>query len=299
MKNEKWFFIVNVTAGRGKTGKKISKLVTSLNEHKIDFEIELTKFSKHATKLTLNAIENGYQKIAGVGGDGTINEIVNGIMQSGKQEKIVFAIIPEGGGNDFARYFHIPKNIEKAIHLLEIGKTQMVDIGKFDETYFMNSLGIGFDAKAAINANKIKWLNGLLRYYSAILLALFTNKPYKMNIKLDSEKISDELLMFSVGNGRFCGGGFQVTPNAIIDDGLFDICMIKFINRRKILKLLPTVIPGKHLNYEEVTTKRAKKIEVSSENEIPLYFDGEIPKLKNPKKVKIEIIPQKIKLVVK
>ncbi|MBT3168585.1 MAG: diacylglycerol kinase family lipid kinase [Candidatus Cloacimonetes bacterium] len=296
---KKWLFIVNAAAGRGKTGKKINRLVEVLRKHNLDYEIELTKTPKHATELTIDAIKKGYRKIAAVGGDGTINEIVNGIMSSEKQAEITFAIIPEGGGNDFAKNFHIPQNIEKAVQLLEANRIKIVDVGKFDDTYFINSLGVGFDAKAAINASKIKYLNGLLRYYSAILITLFTNKPYKLKMRLDGEEISDELLMFSVGNGRFCGGGFQVTPAAIADDGLLDVCMIKFINRRRIMKLLPTVIPGKHLDYAEVSTKLVKSIEITSENDLPLYYDGEIPILKDTKKVGIEVIPQQIKLIVK
>jgi diacylglycerol kinase (ATP) len=297
MQDRKWFFIVNATAGRGKTGKKINKLITSLNEHKLDFEIELTKAPLHAIQLAQDAIKKGFHNIISVGGDGTLNEVVNGVMLSGKAEEINVGIIPEGGGNDFAKYFHIPHGIEKAIKVLENEKIKLVDVGKFDNTYFINSLGIGFDAKSAIIANKIKWLNGIVRYYTAILVTLITNKPYKLQMKLDDKNINDELLMFSVGNGRFCGGGFQVTPNAIVDDGFFDVCMIKFINRHRILKLLPTVIPGKHLNYSEVTMKRVKKIEINSEKEIPLYFDGEIPKLMNPKKVKIELLHKKLNLI--
>ena len=111
MRDKKWFFIVNSTAGRGKTGKKISKLVTTLNEHKLDYEIELTKAAKHATQLAKDAIVQGFQNIISVGGDGTLNEVVNGVMLSGKSEEVNIGIIPEGGGNDFAANFNLSSNI--------------------------------------------------------------------------------------------------------------------------------------------------------------------------------------------
>lgn len=297
MKNEKWFFIVNAIAGIGKTGRLLSRFITILNDHKLDFEIGITKAPKHATKLALDAVKSGYTRIAAVGGDGTVNEVVNGIMLSGKSDEVTFGVIPEGGGNDFARNFDIPNFVGKAVSTLEKHNTTKVDVCKIEDYYFINSLGIGFDARVAEYACKAKYLNGLPRYLFAVLKALVKLKPYKMKISLDNKNIESSFLMITIGNGRYCGGGFKLTPDSIADDGKFDICLIDAITRRRLLSVLPKAIKGTHIELPEVKIERSNSIEIITDQEIPLYFDGELPILKNPKHFRIELLPQKINLI--
>ena len=298
MKNEKWFFIVNAIAGIGKTGRLLSRFITILNDHKLDFEIEVTKAPKHATKLALDAVKSGYTRIAAVGGDGTVNEVVNGIMLSQRSDEVTFGIIPEGGGNDFARNFDIPHFVGKAVSTLEKHNTKKVDVCKIEDYYFINSLGIGFDARVAEYASKAKYLNGLPRYFFAVLKALVKLKPYKMKISLDNKNVESSFLMITIGNGRYCGGGFKLTPDSIADDGKFDICLIDAINRRRLLQVLPKAIKGTHIDLPEVKIERSDSIEITTDQEIPLYFDGELPILKNPKHFRIEIIPNKLNVII-
>ncbi|MCD4795977.1 MAG: diacylglycerol kinase family lipid kinase [Candidatus Cloacimonetes bacterium] len=297
MQNEKWFFIVNAIAGIGKTGRLLSRFITILNDHKLDFDIEITKAPKHATKLALDAVNNGYTRIAAVGGDGTVNEVVNGIMLSQRSDEVTFGIIPEGGGNDFARNFDIPNFVGKAVSTLEKHNTTKVDVCKIEDYYFINSLGIGFDARVAEYACKAKYLNGLPRYLFAVLKALVKLKPYKMKISLDNKNIESSFLMITIGNGRYCGGGFKLTPNSIANDGKFDICLIDAITRRRLLRVLPKAIKGTHIELPEVKIERSDSIEIKTDQEIPVYFDGELPVLKNPKNFRIELLPKKINLI--
>ncbi|MCD6177144.1 MAG: diacylglycerol kinase family lipid kinase [Candidatus Cloacimonetes bacterium] len=297
MRDKKWFFIVNSTAGRGKTGKKISKLVTSLNEHKIDFEIELTKAPQHATQLAKDAIKKGFHNIISVGGDGTLNEVVNGVMLSGKSEEINVGIIPEGGGNDFATGFNLSSKIDKAVEILQKLNIRKIDVGKIEDRYFINALGIGFDARAAQISNKIKYLNGMPRYLLAVIKALVSLKPFEAEVKLDDYTYNSPFLLIAIGNGKYTGGGFLLTPEALIDDGFLDICFIKTITRRRILSLLPSAIKGKHLKEPEVDLKQSKTIEVITKSPLPFYTDGELPKLKNPLHFRIELLPKKINLI--
>ena len=263
--NNKWFFIANATAGRGKTGRKISKLIHSLNEHKFEFEIELTKTPLHATELAKNAIENGFAKIVVVGGDGTLNETVNGIMQSGKQSEITLGLIPEGGGNDFALNFKLSNQIDKAIDMLKKMKTVSIDIGKIEDFFFINALGFGFDAQVARISRSIKYLNGLPRYLVAVIKALIKLKKFEAEIILDSHTIKDPFLLLSIGNGLSTGGGFLLTPEARVNDGILDICFIKNVSRRRILSLLPHAIKGQHLKEPEVIVHQSKKIIINSD----------------------------------
>lgn len=296
--NNKWFFIANATAGRGKTGRKISKLIHSLNEHKFEFEIELTKTPLHATELAKNAIENGFAKIVVVGGDGTLNETVNGIMQSGKQSEITLGLIPEGGGNDFALNFKLSNQIDKAIDMLKKMKTVSIDIGKIEDFFFINALGFGFDAQVARISRSIKYLNGLPRYLVAVIKALIKLKKFEAEIILDSHTIKDPFLLLSIGNGLSTGGGFLLTPEARVNDGILDICFIKNVSRRRILSLLPHAIKGQHLKEPEVIVHQSKKIIINSDQVLPIYFDGELPVLKNPHEIQIELIPGAVNFIV-
>jgi len=297
MRDKRWFFIVNSTAGRGKTGKKISKLVTSINEHKLDFEIELTKAPLHAIQLAKDAIKRGFHNIVSVGGDGTLNEVVNGVMHSGKADEVNVGIIPAGGGNDFAASFNLSSNISKAVNTLQKFVTKKIDIGKIENRYFINALGMGFDARAAQISNKIKHLNGLPRYLLAVIKALVALKPFEAEVKLDNYTYNSPFLLIAIGNGKYTGGGFLLTPEAIVDDAFLDICFIKTITRRRILSLLPSAIKGKHLKEPEVDLKQSRTIEVITKTPLPFYTDGELPKLKNPFNFKIELLPKKLNLI--
>jgi len=297
MRDKRWFFIVNSTAGRGKTGKKISKLVTSINEHKLDFEIELTKAPLHAIQLAKDAIKRGFHNIVSVGGDGTLNEVVNGVMHSGKADEVNVGIIPAGGGNDFAASFNLSTNINKAVDTLQKFITKKIDVGKIEDRYFINALGMGFDARAAQISNKIKHLNGLPRYLLAVIKALVSLKPFEAEVKLDNYTYNSPFLLIAIGNGKYTGGGFLLTPEAIVDDGFLDVCFIKTITRRRILSLLPSAIKGKHLKEPEVDLKQSRTIEVITKTPLPFYTDGELPKLKNPFNFKIELLPKKLNLI--
>jgi len=294
-KNKKrWLFIVNSTAGRGKTGKMLSELITALNDLSFDYEIEVTKAPLHAIEITRRYVKNGFRKIVAVGGDGTVNEVVNGIMKSRKADEIQFGVIPKGGGNDFARNLHLDSNIERSLKVLLRGDTKEVDVGRIENNYFINALGIGFDAEVAENSKVIRILNGLPRYLLAILKTLFKLKARKIQIELNNEKFERSILLMSIGNGISAGSGFLLTPNAIIDDGVYDICIIKALPALRIFKLLPTAIKGDHINYPEVEIKQASLIKIKTDYPIPVYYDGEIPVLKNPLELEIELLQQKL-----
>jgi YegS/Rv2252/BmrU family lipid kinase len=297
MRDKKWLFIVNSTAGRGRTGKKISSLVNSANKQNLDFEIELTKFPKHATELAQIAVENGFRNIIAVGGDGTLNEVVNGIMLSGKSEVVNIGVIPEGGGNDFAANFNLSSNIDKAVHILQRFNKRKIDVGKIEDNYFINALGIGFDARVAIISNKIKKLNGLPRYLLAVIKALVSLKMVEAEIIMDTCTIKNPFLLLSIGNGLSTGGGFLITPEARVDDGLLDICLINKVTRRRVLSLLPAAIKGKHLKEPEVVIHQSRKIEVITNKPIPIYYDGELPELKDPLHFTVELLPNKLNFI--
>jgi diacylglycerol kinase (ATP) len=292
---QNWFFIVNAAAGNGKSGKKINTIIRLLNEKQIPFEMELTKWRNHAEELAQQAVKEGFGKIIAVGGDGTLHEIVNGLMQTGENVKL--GILPEGGGNDYAKNFSIPHDINQCLEIFLRDKIRKVDVGKIGNQFFINSFGLGFDAKVAYFAQKIRFLNGLPRYLTAVIKAMIHLEHYPMKIILNDEIIEENVLFVGINNGRYSGGGFQLTPAAVPDDGFFDICIAKALSRKEILHNLPAAIRGKHTHLPFVKMRKAKKIEVVS-SPVSYYYDGEIPEPQTIEKVEISLLPQQISLLV-
>ena len=290
--------ILNPFAGKGKAFKSVSEVEELFDKFGLDYEVILTDSPKQAIEFAQQAIQNGLKKIIAAGGDGTINEVVNGIIRSGKQNKIIFGIIALGGGNDFVKNFHYPKLLQDQIKKFIKPKIKKIDVGKIEEFYFINTFGVGFDAQVARSYANNLILNGSAGYYKAVMKELLRLKPYQIRIKLDGEVFTGKKLLISVANGRWCGGKFQLTPKAEIDDGLFDVCIIDYLNRFRIMQLLPKAQDGGHVGHPKVHICRTKSIFISSEIALPVYFDGELPILKNSKQLRIDLLPAQINLII-
>jgi YegS/Rv2252/BmrU family lipid kinase len=290
--------ILNPFAGKGKAFRSIRTIEKYLQKYYMKYDMVITDSPKQAVNIALESANKGFEYIVVAGGDGTINEVLNGIMKSNNPEEIKFGIIPVGGGNDFIKNIDYPKKIEKQVKLLRRRVTKKVDIGQVEDYYFINTLGIGFDAQVAITYSKSKVLNGATGYMKAIMKTLIKCKSYPVEIQVNDISIKGDKLFVSVGNGKCCGGKFLLTPEAKIDDGVFDFCIINKLTRREIIKFLPKVIKGKHVNLPMVTILKGKEIIVKSNEDLPVYLDGEIPDLKDRKNIDIKIIPKKINLIV-
>lgn len=291
--------ILNPFAGKGKAFRSIRTIEKYFQKFQIEYDMQITDSPKQATEIALQGANQGIENIIAAGGDGTINEVLNGIMKSENPEKINLGIIAIGGGNDFVKNLDYPQKIEKQIKILKNCDTKKVDIGKIENHYFINTLGLGFDAQVATTYSKSNLLNGFIGYLIAVLLTLIRCRSYLVKIFANDKTITKNALFITVGNGKCCGGKFHLTPNAKIDDGLFDFCIIDKISRRKIVKLLPKTIKGEHTNFPVVTMLKGKEINIKSNEDLPVYMDGEIPELKNRKNIDIKILSKKISLISK
>jgi diacylglycerol kinase (ATP) len=223
--------------------------------------------------------------------------VINGIMQSKRSSEVKFGIIPEGGGNDFARNFKLSNDVEKAVEVLVQEETAPVDVGKIENLYFINALGLGFDAQVAEYARKIKYLNGLPRYFVALIKALVKLKPHFINLVINNEFFDISAILISIGNGLSTGGGFLLTPHAKVDDGKFDVCILHEVKLGTLLKVLPTVFSGNHIKHKKVEIIRSDVVNIKTDRVLPIYFDGELPVLKNPFDFKIELIHRAINFI--
>ena len=294
--------IVNLTSGGGKPKQQLDIILKFLKENKLKFTISYTDHQRDAIALAKNASDNGVELIISVGGDGTINEIINGIMQSKNHPAL--GIIPLGWANDFIKSVNIPSNAIKACKIILKGNTRKIDLGLInDQIYFANICGIGFDAEITHLANQMKnrypdwhFLGTYVYVFATIkkLLAPFSYHPVK--VKINQEEIKTKILFIAIGNGRIYGGKFKITPNALVDDGLLDICLVKDLGRLKYLSIIPEAIKGTHEKVKGVHFYKTKEIIIQSEKPMMAQVSGE--EIKEQKQFNITVLPKSLKLIV-
>ena len=294
--------IVNLTAGGGKPHQHLKTVIQHLKENGLNFEVCHTSRQGEATELAQKASDDGIDLIVSVGGDGTANEIVNGIMQSKNNPSL--GIIPLGWANDFIKSIDIPSDIIEACKILIKGKIKKIDVGVInDQIYFANLCGIGFDAEVAHLANQIKnthpnWNTlGAFIYVFATIKKLISPFGYhEVKIKIDQQEIKSKILFIAIGNGKIYGGRFKITPEAIIDDGWLEVCLVEEMGRLKYLMSIPKVFKGTHKSIKGISFYRAKEIVVQSSEPILAQISGEV--IEGQKEFSITLLPKSLKLIV-
>jgi YegS/Rv2252/BmrU family lipid kinase len=276
----KHLFIINPAAGKGKTLKLIPNIENMLKDKEDEYFIEITKGVGHATDIAKSYSDKGEYRIYSVGGDGTLNEVLNGMVNS----SCSLAVIPSGTGNDFIKNiynFSKHHSPEELLFKMINGKEKYIDLCEVNERYFINIASVGFDAEVAYNAIRLKklpFLSGKLAYILGIIITVFNYKSYNLNIDIDGRKLRLNALLTAIANGKYYGGGINVAPLAEIDDGLFNICTIEKVSRFKILTLFPKVIKGQHAGIKEVSFYNGRRVRIESEEAIAFNIDGEITK---------------------
>ncbi len=264
-------FIVNPASGRGKGRAIGNTLQTLIKEKKLDATLEFTKAPSHGIKLALKAAER-FECIVAVGGDGTLNEVVNGIANSGSK----LGLLPVGSGNDFAHALKIPSDLEHSLDRLLAGKTKKIDLGKANGRYFHNGLGIGFDAHVVHTSLNVKRLRGNAIYLYSVLRTLFKYRPVPLHMQYNGQMHTGDYFMITVGNGVSLGGGFHLTPDALLDDGQFDLCLIQNMPLPSVLRNLLKVYSGKHKEDPRVKIVRSDHVKIRSEKPFAVHLDGEL-----------------------
>lgn len=271
---KKYKLIANPHAGRGKATRILAGTVRHLKARGIRYDLEITTGPNDAEKMAAIACtRDEYAAIIAIGGDGTLNEIVQSAVFTHKP----LAVIPGGTGNDFSKVLDMPKDLEDIIDVILAGRTKMVDAGKMNRRYFVNGVGIGFDAAVNYTTREIRWVKaGLAVYFLAFLKTLNKYKPCPMKITINGDTIDQEMFLVSVGNGTTCGGGFKLTPHAKIDDGFLDITMVKPLSLPQLFWHLPKVFQGTIETTRHAITRRSARLTITSPQPLPLHVDGEM-----------------------
>lgn len=309
MENQKrtdWVLILNPHAGGGKGAKDKRKIIKHLKKNGFEFETFVSEYPRHIISLTNHVIQNGRRKIIMAGGDGSLNEVVNGIFSQTEvmPDEITVAMIPVGTGNDWIKTFGIPNDYKKAIKRIIKEKTIRQDVGKisFDGNgkpairFFANMAGFGFDAMVAEKANtlKNKGRSGILVYIQSLVSSFIHFQICKTRMQIDQEEINELIFSTSIGIGKYNGGGMMQAPGAVPNNGEFQVTVIRKIGIFGILRNIVGLYNGKFVNDYRVSTYPAKHIKITSERNIAGEADGEI--LGNHS-FEIEIIPQKLNVV--
>jgi YegS/Rv2252/BmrU family lipid kinase len=238
----------------------------------------------HATRLAADAARAGCELVVAVGGDGTVNEVANGLMVAANG-KTAMGVIPSGSGNDFAFSFGLPADPETAARRILEGRSRTMDVGHVQaETpqgkrslYYVNGFGIGFDAAVAIESDKVTLVHGFLRYLVAALQTMvFYYRAPQMSVTIDGRAFDKPILLFSINNGRRVGGGFFLTPEATPDDGWLDLCYAGPVNQAIMLRMMPEAMQGTHGRFPYFTLERARHVTIQADRALPVYADGEI-----------------------
>jgi diacylglycerol kinase (ATP) len=294
----KHLFIINPTAGKGKPLRLIPEIKRFFIQHAQEYNIEITKYPGHATEIACQYASKDKTRVYSVGGDGTFYEIVNGIIKSGNVNNCNLAIIPSGSGNDFFKSIPVDVPTKDLLYHTVYGETEPIDLAVVNGRYFANIASFGFDAEVVYNVQKIKKIPLIpahLCYYAGIITTMCRYNNLHMKVSIDNQTIDAKFLLLAIANGKYYGGGILPAPEAVLDDGLFDVCLIHEKNFFEIVTTLPKYIKGQHRGLPGVGFYKAKEVKVTCDKEVALNIDGEIIKTQE---AVFQIIPGGINLVV-
>lgn len=291
--SDKYFFVINPAAGEGRKLSFVNEIRKFCMANNMGYDFVYTKRPKHGTELAREASKK-YQVVVAVGGDGTVNEVVNGIVNSNAS----LGTIPIGSGNDFSKQIGLSSNLYKDLRILMLGKTREVDIGMINKKYyFINGFGIGFDGEVASRVRSyMKYSKGFGAYLLAVLRTLATYNYKKVKVEFDNgHHFERPLLLIATCNGTTYGGGFQIAPSAKIDDGLFTICVIDQMSRFYALRNIPKIMKGTHIGLPEVHTYTSRSVKIESAGDMQSQMDGELLPL--ARKWEVELHNNKINVI--
>ncbi|MGW8314970.1 MAG: diacylglycerol/lipid kinase family protein [Bacteroidales bacterium] len=306
MNKSNWIAIVNQAAGGGKTGKDWPLISQLLEKHNIPYEAHLTNRRLHASIIARNKIKEGYSKIIVVGGDGTMNEVINGVFAQCRinTTEVMLGMISVGTGNDWARMFNIPHDYEGAIltikkqrtFLQDAGLVNYVRNGKEWKRYFINIAGMGFGARVTERSNRMKdrGRSGPLLYFYNIFYSLLRYRAQIAEIVIDGMKIDRSVFSLNVGIGKYNGGGMIQVPHAIADDGLYSITLIRKIGKLNVLANIKRLYNGSITNHSRVETFMGKSVQIAGPSPLKVETDGESL---GHGPLRFQIIPRSVRVI--
>jgi diacylglycerol kinase (ATP) len=276
--------IVNPVAGANTTYRKWPQINQFLRHIGLPFDYQYTEGVGHAIELAREAASGGCQLLVAVGGDGTVNEVANGILLSQELKNATIGIISTGTGGDFIRSAGIDRDYIKACSSLAGARRRLIDVGVVEyqkdgrtcERFFINSAGIGFDAAVTETSNRMpKFLGGTIPYVMGLFRSLLGYRNKDVVMQVDDRHRECRMMSVVVANGCYFGGGMRVAPQADIADGLLDVVTVGDMGKMEMLRAFPTIYKGTHIHHPKVKMDRATQVGISSPESFLVQADGE------------------------
>lgn len=306
MENKPYYIILNPVAGKGLAGKLLPRIKESLHNHSVPFDLVLTEYPGHAIDLAREACNGSYRGIIAAGGDGTGNEVINGLMaaQSAGTAPPPFGILSVGRGNDMAYGMGIPADFDAGCALLASPKYLPIDVGLVTGgdyprgRHFGNGIGIGFDTIVGLEAAKMKHVHGFLAYVFGALKTLITYPtPPLLELRMGEESRRQKSPQLSVMNGNRMGGTFFMAPEARNDDGLLDLCMAADVSRRKLLAIIIKYTKGTQAESPDIWFGRVPELNIKAlEGGLVVHADGETVCI-DGKELKVECLKHRLTVI--
>jgi YegS/Rv2252/BmrU family lipid kinase len=294
--------VVNPASANGSTGRRWPEIAHRAAELGLVGESLLSERPGHAAELARRAAEDGASLVVAVGGDGTVNEVVNGLLAV-EGERPELAVVARGTGTDFVRHFGIPTKLEGAVEVALSGDVRTIDAGRVtyrswsgeeESAFFANSASAGMSGAVAQRANSsTKVLGGKASFLYATLAVFAGWHATELEVEVDDELRAGLMYDAIVANCRYLGGGMAMTPDARPDDGRFDVLLLGDITRRDLLLTLPKVYRGTHLPHPKAELLRGTRVVVRSETPLPVELDGEQP---GTTPATFEVVPEALRL---
>ncbi|MDF1575055.1 MAG: diacylglycerol kinase family lipid kinase [Bacteroidales bacterium] len=306
MNKSNWIAIINVAAGGGKTKKDWPSIAQILQKEGIQYEPYFTDRRLHASIIARNKINEGYSRIIVVGGDGTMNEVINGVFAQKRihTTEVMLGMISVGTGNDWARTFNIPSDYEGAVRTIKQQKTFIQDAGLVNyqkngkewKRYFINIAGLGFGARVVERTNRMKeqGRNGTMLYFYNIFYSLIKYRSKKAVIEIDGISYNRKIFSLNVGIGKYNGGGMIQVPHAIADDGLYSITLIKKMGKLNVIANMKKLYNGNITRHSKVETYMAKTVQIADSALLKVETDGESL---GHGPVSFQIIPRSVRVI--
>ncbi len=298
--------ILNPVAGHGNGARLLPVIEAALTRHGLEYDLVRTGYPGHAIELTCQAVQEGVDQIVAAGGDGTLNEVVNGLIRSRQEDGWLPAlgVLCAGRGNDFAGSIGIPEDIDLGCKLLKDGRTRLLDVGRVtggvhpEGRYFINCVGVGFDAVGTIEAAKLPRWGGFMSFLVAIFKTIFLyNQAPIATIEYGGHTLTQRSLMISMMNGRRLGGGFIMAPDSKPDDGLLDLCIAEQMSSLQIMRLVPHFMRGTQASQKTIKMAQAALIMITAlDGVLPAQTDGEIISTEGRSLI-VELLPRQLNVI--
>ena len=293
--------ILNPYSNRWKSKARWPEVEAALKAAKVDFALDVSEYKGHVIGLAKKAALDGFSPIIAAGGDGTIGETANGLMQAAGSEKEAIGplgIMPTGSANDFVYSLGLPTDFNEAARVIAAGKTKLIDLGKVNGKYFVNNSAAGLEPYVSLKHEKITWIRGLVRYLVAAVQGIMDKPEWNGEVKWDDGEYKGMLSLITIGNGRRTGG-FFMTPHADMFDGKLTLAYGYRATRLGLFLALPRAFKegaGSYVEMDGMVELNATKVSIKLNKPSPAHTDGELfPEW--VQNFEYEILPQKLKII--